>query len=129
MSPAVKSALAYVLPVFVLAFCLGALRVTLVAPRTGALAAVALEVPVVLALSWVIAARVLRRWPLGGPGRLGMGALPFAVLMALELATALGFGQSVRGFFGAMATPAGALGLAGQIGFGLIPVLRAYASG
>lgn len=129
MSPVVKSALAYVLPVFALAFCLGALRVTLVAPQTGALAAVALEVPVVLALSWLVAGAVLRRWPLGGAGRLAMGALAFSVLMALELATALAFGQSVPRFFGDMATPAGMLGLAGQIGFGLIPALRPYPSG
>ena len=58
-----KPALVYVLPVFAVAFLLGALRVTLVAPRIGPLAAVALELPLVLALSWVVAGRVLRRWP------------------------------------------------------------------
>lgn len=124
MSPLVKSALAYVLPVFGLAFCLGALRVTLVAPVTGPLIAVALEVPIVLALSWAVAGAVLRRWPLDRTGRLAMGALAFAVLMALELATALALGQSVSAFVGAMASPAGALGLSGQLAFGLIPLLR-----
>lgn len=57
----VKPALACVLPVFALAFCLGALRVTLVATLTGPLAAVALEVPVVLALAWAVAGAVLLR--------------------------------------------------------------------
>lgn len=129
MSPVVKSALAYVLPVFALAFCLGALRVTLVEPRIGALAAVALEVPVVLALSGLVAGAVLRRWPQDLPRRLAMGALAFLVLMTLELATALAFGRTAADFLAAMATPAGLLGLAGQVGFGLMPVLRPYPSG
>ena len=53
-----------------------------------------------------------------------MGATAFAILMLLELATALAFGQTVAAFLSAMTTTPGALGLAGQIGFGLIPVLR-----
>ncbi len=118
----VPAALAYVLPVFAVAFVLGALRVTLVAPQTGPLAAVALELPLVLALSWAVAGRVLRRWP--QTPRLGMGLASFLILMLLELATALAFGQAPRQFLAAMATPPGALGLAGQIGFGLIPLVR-----
>lgn len=124
MPSVVKAAVAYVVPVFAVAFLLGALRVTLVAPVTGPLFAVALEVPVVLLLSWAVAGRVLARWPLPRTPRLAMGALAFALLMLAEFATALGFGQTPTEFLSAMATPAGALGLAGQIGFGLIPVLR-----
>ena len=45
------SALVYVAAVFAAAFVLGTLRVLLVAPRLGELAAVALELPVVLCLS------------------------------------------------------------------------------
>ena len=118
----VPAALAYVLPVFAVAFVLGALRVTFIAPRLGPLAAVALEVPLVLALSWLVAGRVLRRWPL--TPRLGMALLSFLILMLLELATALAFGQTPGQFVTAMATPPGALGLAGQTGFGLIPLVR-----
>ncbi len=119
------AALAYVFPVFAVAFVLGALRVTVLAPKVGPLAAVAIEVPLVLALSWVVAAHVLHRWPQPSPLRhLGLGALAFGILMLLELAAALAFGQSVTQFLAAMATPPGALGLAGQIGFGLIPLIR-----
>lgn len=118
----VKSAFAYTLPVFALAFGIGALRVTLVAPATGPLLAVALEVPVVLALSWIIAGRI--RLPPTVPQRAAMALLSFALLMALELGTALAFGQSPARFFTAMTTPAGVLGLAGQIGFALIPLVR-----
>lgn len=116
------AALAYTLPVFAVAFVLGALRVTFIAPQLGPLAAVALELPLVLALSWLVAGRVLRRWPL--TPRLGMALLSLLILTLLELATALAFGQTPGQFLAAMATPPGALGLAGQIGFGLIPLIR-----
>ena len=125
MSRLLPAALAYVLPVFAAAFVLGALRVTVLAPKVGPLAAVAIEVPLVLALSWVVAARVLHRWPQPSPLLcVGLGALAFGILMLLELATALAFGQGVTQFLAAMTTPPGALGLAGQIGFGLIPLVR-----
>ncbi len=119
-----KPALGYVLPVFAVAFVLGALRVTLVAPQIGPLAAVAVELPLVLALSWLVAGRVLSRWPLPPAQRPGMAISSFLILMLLELATALGFGQTPGQFLTAMATPPGALGLAGQVGFGLIPLVR-----
>lgn len=119
-----KPVLAYVLPVFAVAFALGALRVSLVAPQVGPLLAVALEVPLVLALSWRVAGHVLNRWPLPPPQRLGMGLGSFLLLMLLELVTALGFGQTPGQFLAGMATLPGAFGLAGQIGFGLIPLAR-----
>lgn len=123
MHPVVKAAFAYTLPVFAVAFGVGALRVTLVAPALGPLPAVALEVPLILALSWAVAGRVLERWPLADT-RPAFAILSFALLMSLELATALAFGQTPAQFLTAMTTPAGALGLAGQIGFALIPLIR-----
>lgn len=125
----VKPAVSYFALIFAAAFALGALRVTLVAPATGPLLAVALEVPVVLALSWLVAGRLLRRWPLGQTDRLAMGALAFALLMLAELALALVFGQTPARFLSDLATPPGALGLAGQAGFGLIPALRGQPRG
>lgn len=127
--PVVRPALAYVLTVFAAAFLLGSARVLWVAPAFGALGAVALEVPIILMLSWVVAGAVLSRWPLSLPARLGMGALAFAILMALEAALARAFGTTAGAWVAAMATPAGALGLAGQIGFALIPAVRPQARG
>lgn len=124
MHPVVKAAMAYTLSVFAMAFGIGAVRVTFVAPQTGPLIAVALEVPLVLAVSWIVAGRVLSRWPLGPAQRAAMALLSFALLMVLELLTALAFGQPPTQFLSAMTTPAGALGLAGQIGFALIPLVR-----
>jgi hypothetical protein len=122
MSRIVKAAFAYTLPVFALAFAIGAIRVSLVAPVTGPLLAVALEVPLVLTLSWIIAGRM--QLPHALPQRMAIALLSFALLMALELATALAFGQSPAQFLSSMTTPAGALGLAGQIGFAVIPLFR-----
>ena len=124
MVTVVKTALAYTLPVFAVAFLLGALRVMLIAPQIGPLLAVALEVPIVLGLSWAVAGRVLAHWPVSRAGRSGMALVSFAVLMLLELLTATAFGQTSAQFLTAMTTPAGALGLAGQIGFALIPLVR-----
>jgi hypothetical protein len=123
------AALTYVAVVFAVAFALGALRLLVVIPLTGPLIAVALEVPVVLALSWWVAGRVLMRWPLARPGRLAMGALAFGLLMLAELALATALGQTPGQFIAAIATPAGALGLAGQVGFAVIPALRPYPRG
>ena len=122
MSAIVKAAFAYTLPVFALAFALGAARVTHVAPVTGPLVAVALEVPVVLALSWTIAGRIAL--PPALPARAALALMSFALLMTLELLTALAFGQTPAQFLTAMTIPAGALGLAGQAGFALVPLLR-----
>lgn len=127
----VLPALLYVAAVFAAAFALGTFRILVLVPRLGELAAVTLEVPVVLGLSWLVAGRVLRRWPLPRPGqRLAMGGLAFALLMLGE--TILGvmlFGRTPAGILAAMATLPGLVGLAGQIGFGLIPALRGQPRG
>ncbi len=133
-----KPAFAYFALVFAAAFALGALRVTLVAPAIGALAAVALEVPLVLGLSWIVAGRVLHRWPMAlaqgaamsAAMGAAMGALAFAFLMLAEFALAFILsGQTPLAYAATFAEAPGALGLAGQIGFALIPALRAYAKG
>ena len=86
----------------------------------------ALEVPLILGLSWLVAGRVLRRWPLSQGQALAMGGLAFAFLMLAEFALAwLLSGQTPAAYAATLATGPGALGLAGQIGFALIPALRA----
>ncbi len=120
----VKPALAYLAPVLALAFVLGVLRTLWIAPRIGALMAVAVEVPLLLLWSWTVVGRVLRRWPLPLRDRTAMGALAFALLMLAEAGLALATGQTLGGFLGGMVTPAGALGLAGQLAFAALPALR-----
>ncbi len=120
----VTPAFAYALPVFAAGFVLGALRTLWLAPMVGPLAAVAMELPVILAVSWFVAGAVLRRWSLPRAERLVMGAIAFVILMACEAGLSLGFGRTLRDFAADMATAHGALGLAGQIAFALIPRFR-----
>lgn len=126
MSLAFRAGGVYTLLVFAVAFALGVLRVLLIAPRIGELAAVAIEVPVMLAIAWPICARIVRSFALGrGSERAAMGASAFALLMALEwsLATLI-FGRPIEDTLTGYGTAAGLLGLAGQVGFALLPLLQ-----
>lgn len=115
----------YFAVIFALGFVLGTIRVLSVAPASGTVGAVLVELPVMLAASWAVARAVLPRWPLAGAGaRLAMGALAFALLMAAEAALAVaGFGIAPGAWARGLASAAGAIGLAGQVGFAVMPVL------
>ena len=118
-------ALIYLAAIFALGFVLGTERTLWLAPAVGHLAAVALELPVMLGASWWLARRLAARSPL--PTRsaaLLAGLIAFVLLLALELALGVAlFGQSAQEWGAALATPPGALGLAGQVLFGLMPAL------
>jgi hypothetical protein len=127
LTRSIAAGLAYFGIIFALGFVLGTLRVLVIIPRIGEVAAVSLEVPVVVAVSWVVARWCVARFAVGpGAAERGiMGAVAFAVLMLAELALAtLLFGQSVAQHVAAYARLAGAIGLAGQIVFALIPSLQ-----
>ena len=126
MARIIKAALAYFVTVFGLGFLLGTVRVLLIIPRIGETAAVLLEVPVMLAASWVAARWCVRRFavPARVAPRLAMGFLAFALVMVAELALALLlFGQSAAQHFNAYRHFAGAMGLAAQLGYALFPAL------
>jgi hypothetical protein len=126
MPAVLKAAISYVAAVFGVGFVLGTVRVLVLVPRWGELAAVAAETPLMLAASWVVARAVLRRWPLPpGRERLLMGVIALALLIALEFALSVAaFGRPAAEFFDKLATAPGALGLAMQMVFGLIPWLQ-----
>ena len=123
-----RAALAYFGLVFAAGFAIGVLRVLLVEPNLGPAWAVALELPVMLGLSAVVArwiVGVLAVEPATAP-LLRTGLVALALLVAAETALGLlAFGQSVADQLAAYASPRGALTLAGQIGFGLMPLLVA----
>jgi hypothetical protein len=126
---ALQAGLAYAGFVFVAGFALGAFRVGVVEPATGALAAVAIELPVILTVSWLACGAVLRRLPVPprAQPRLLMGAAALAILLAAEiLLAALAFGRGITDWTAALARPAGALGLAGQVIFALFPWARLH---
>jgi hypothetical protein len=121
--PVARAALAYWAWVFAAGFALGTVRTLWLAPRIGPLAAVAAELPIMLAISWNAARRVIARHVIVRRGdALAMGALALALLLLAEaaLARVLG-GQGVAAWAAQLATPHGELGLAGQALFALIP--------
>lgn len=127
MARALAAGMLYFMAVFAAGFALGTLRVLVLLPRMGELAAVAVELPAMLALSWILAGWIVsrRRVPPAPGARLAMGGVALALLLMAEAGLGvLGFGQSLAQHLAHYATPAGALGLAGQLGFGLMPWLR-----
>ncbi|MFM9862239.1 MAG: hypothetical protein ACKVRO_01415 [Micropepsaceae bacterium] len=130
MHEAAKAGVAYFAIAFAIAFVLGALRVLFVAPRVGEFGAVLIEVPIMLTVSWLVCGWVLNRIavPASIGARLVMGAVAFALLMAAEFALGIyGFGNTAGEIVSSFARPPGQLGLAGQVGFALMPTLRLIA--
>ncbi len=127
MRRAIVAGILYFAAVFAIAFCLGTVRVLLVAPRLGETLAVLLELPVVLSASWACCGALVTRLAVSPrPGdRVMMGGVAFVVLQAAEALVAIFvFGRSPTAYLAAFTTLAGQLGLAGQIGFALIPLVR-----
>ncbi|SHG94544.1 hypothetical protein SAMN02745157_0044 [Kaistia soli DSM 19436] len=122
-----RSAAAYFAVVFCAGFILGIIRTLWLAPRVGATLAVAVELPILLAVSIIVADRLMRRFAVRGRREpLFMGGCAFVLLMLAEFTFAAGLaGTSPATYAASMATPAGALGLFGQILFALIPTALA----
>lgn len=122
-----SAGLAYFALVFAAGFALGTARVLLLSPRLGETGAVFLELPVMLALSWLAAGWIAHRFavPPDAAARLAMGGVAFLCLMAAETAlSTLGFGRSMAEHLAGYAEPARAAGLAAQIAFALMPWWR-----
>ncbi len=114
--------------VFSIAFVLGVLRTLVLAPRVGAMAAIAIEVPIILIVSWFACYRCLRRFPVRSAvaDRAWMGLVAFALLICAELLLSILLtDRTVAEFFAAFAQPEQKLGLAGQVAFALVPVIQA----
>lgn len=117
------AAAAYWAAVFAFAFVLGIGRTLWLTPQIGALPAVLCEVPLTLAASWWAARRLTARFGIAGRDEaLTMGLIAFVLLMAAEVTLArMLSGLSPGDWLHGMASPAGAVGLAGQVLFALMP--------
>lgn len=126
MPIAVAAAVLYFALVFGAGFVLGVVRVGVLVPRLGETLAVAMELPVMLAVSW-LAARSVVRWldvPATIMARAVMGGIAFALLMGAELALAtVLLGLTVSQHLASYADLAKALGLVAQLVFAAMPVL------
>lgn len=126
MARAATAGLAYFAIVFAIAFVLGVLRVSFVAPRVGDLAAVMIEIPFLLTASWIICARMVARFgvPALPAPRIVMGLVAFTVLIIAETLLGLAIGRSLDSQIAAYGVPAAWVGLAGQFLFGCVPVMQ-----
>ena len=127
MTRAIAAGVLYFLLVFAAGFALGMIRVLVLLPRISEIAAVLIEIPVILAYCWIAVGYLIRRFsvPDMPNARIAMGGLALALLLVAEVFVSLyGFGRSFAEHLGHYATLAGALGLAGQLIFGLMPLFH-----
>lgn len=118
------TAIAYFVTVFAFAFAMGVARILVIAPLIGTTAAVLVEVPILLVVSWVIARRLLRDRDLTLRPLIAVGTIAFVLTMASEaMLSELMRGQIAGEWAATVATPIGLVGLAGQLGFAAIPAL------
>ncbi len=125
MASVLRGGFLYFAIAFAAGFVLGTLRILVLAPLIGELAAVALELPVMLLVSWFACGGLVRQFsvPALAFPRLAMGALAFGLLMLAEIAlSVLAFGRSGAEYLALLQTPSGLLGLSGQIAFAFIPL-------
>jgi hypothetical protein len=125
----IDAAAAYFAVAFVFGFAFGTLRILVLVPAVGEIAAVCLEAPFMLVLSAVAASRLVPRFGIGnGAGdRLAVGVGAFALLQVAEVLLA---GVTGPGDFAADAAAylAGAgsvprlIGLAAQTVFAVLPL-------
>jgi hypothetical protein len=117
----------YYLIVFTFAFLMGVARVLVVAPRLGPMAAVMIEVPILIAVSMFVSRYLLRNSALTLLQLALMGLTAFILTMVSEALLAEFLqGNSVAAWAASLATPLGLLGLAGQIIFALMPIFVGY---
>jgi hypothetical protein len=128
MAAALRAGVYYFAAVFASGFVLGALRVLVIAPRLGEAGAVAVELPVMLALSWFVCRWLVEREAVAaraGP-RVMMGLVALVLLLLAEAGVSiLGFGRSLAEHLAAYGAVGAQLGLAGQVAFAAFPLLQA----
>jgi hypothetical protein len=110
--------------IYALGFLLGAMREMWLTPRFGPFWPRMVELPLMLAASWVCAWWVVNRYGLEmRRDRLVMGLSAFALLMIGEaLVGTLAMGRSLGQHLASSATLQGVIGLAAQCAFALFPL-------
>jgi hypothetical protein len=127
VSRALRAGAAYFALVFALGFVMGTARVLALAPILGETRATLIELPVMLAASWLLCGWCVRRFgvPAASADRATMGTFAFALLMLAEASLSiLGFGRSFAEHLARYGEAGPALGLAAQIFFAAFPVVR-----
>lgn len=122
--PAVTAGLRYGAEAFALGFALAFVRIPILVPAIGELAAVLCELPVMLLVMGWRARRLAAHHSLAARGALAvMGGTGFTALMICELVLTMVLGGSLAGWLASLATLPGATGLGGQMVFAGLPLL------
>lgn len=124
---ALTAGCAYFAMIFLLGFALGTARILLAERQLGATGAVLVELPLMLATSWIACRWSLRRFaiPNGSLPRLAMGAIAFALLMEAEMLVSIGLiGLNLGEHLATYRTAPALLGLAAQVAFAAFPLVR-----
>ncbi|WNJ93533.1 hypothetical protein [Bosea sp. 685] len=114
--------------VFAAGFALGTMRILFITPAFGAVPAVTLEMPLILAVAWLTARAIISRLaiPQAAMPRLIMGGSAFALLMTTEFALSASLFGGGGQYLANLTTGAGLIGLAGQIVFALVPLAQIW---
>jgi len=128
MAVIVRLASLYAAIVFAFGFALGMVRALWISPVTGELTAVLIELPIMLLLSWLVAARIFPGRGLTPPQGIEIG---LAAFLLLQVAESLLFGaagpysylDNILFYLGDL-SPARVAGLVGQILFAAIPFIQ-----
>ncbi len=127
MKPSLGAGGVYFAGVFALGFALGMVRDLIAAPKVGEFAAVLLEIPVILTVSWFAAKWCIALFsvPPGGAERLTMGLFAFSLTMLAEMAmSVILFGHTVHDHIATYTHFIGLVGLAAQLLFAIIPYVQ-----
>lgn len=115
----------YFVIVFAIGFGLGTIRALVLAPSLGEVRAVLIELPIMLAASWLVCGWLLKRTPLRASAAAAMGAFALALLLLAEAALSImAFGRTPLEHLALYAQPAHVFGLIGQVLFGAFPSIR-----
>lgn len=126
---ALKAGISYFAVVFASGFVLGAFRVLVLAPSVGETGALAIELPVMLALSWIVCLWLVRAQevPESTAARVVMGASAFVLLMAAEAALAvIVFGRSLMQHLAGFRVANAQIGLVAQAAFAAFPLIQLW---
>lgn len=123
MSRELRAAILYVLAAFGAGFLLGPIREFALVPVMGRLAALLVELPVMLGFCGWIAPRIIRRCAIPpGEARLRMGFAALSLLLLLEFFTGVALrGWDLAAWVADFATPPGLVTLLAYLIFALLP--------
>lgn len=130
MKRAIIAGSIYFVILFAIGFAFGTIRVLVLAPRFGDLAATMVEVPIMLGAAFLVCRWVIRRWQVTARWSHRWTMVVIFLLLLVLFETGLGallFNRSIAGQFAVLATAAGVLGLSAQIVAALFPVFLAGA--